>query len=118
MGRRFCRVCDRNRHRQRYDPAKEHERNVRRRTSTRLMRVSVPLRDRLMSKTVADPTGCWRWTGCLDAYGYGRIAMPSRGGERAYRVAYELLVGPIPDGLQLDHLCRNRACVNPRTSKR
>lgn len=55
---------------------------------------------------------CWLWQGALLASGYGEM----RVGERvvyAHRFAYELLVGPIPDGLQLDHLCRVRACVNP-----
>lgn len=57
---------------------------------------------------------CWWWTGSkLD--GYGRInAAP--GDQRkliAHRVVYEALVGPIPEGHDLDHLCLNRACVNP-----
>lgn len=57
--------------------------------------------------------GCWEWTGCLNKPGgYGRIAV---GGKQvmAHRYSYELLVGPVPDGLELDHLCRNRRCVNP-----
>jgi hypothetical protein len=56
---------------------------------------------------------CWGWTACRVAKGYGQFS--TGGGRRvgAHRFAYELLVGPIPDGLQLDHLCRNRACVNP-----
>lgn len=55
---------------------------------------------------------CWLWTAALDAKGYGFF----RGepiSTRAHRVAYTLTVGPIPKGLELDHLCRNRACVNP-----
>ena len=58
---------------------------------------------------------CWRWLASLDAYGYGQIHEPGKGGRnlKAHRVAYELLVGPIPEGFDLDHLCRNRACVNP-----
>jgi len=56
---------------------------------------------------------CWRWTGRLDN-GYGRFHMDSpRLNARAHRVAYEMSIGPIPLGLTLDHLCRNRACVNP-----
>lgn len=51
---------------------------------------------------------CWLWQGALD-YGYGKYSR----NKRAHRISYELLVGPIPDGLDLDHLCRNRACVNP-----
>lgn len=54
------------------------------------------------------PTGfCWEWTGQKDS-GYGRYS-----GRPAHRVTYEVLVGPIPDGLTLDHLCRNKGCVNP-----
>ena len=54
---------------------------------------------------------CWLWRGSLHQ-GYGQFAL-TRSITRAHRIAYELLVGPIPEGLQLDHLCRNRACVNP-----
>lgn len=55
---------------------------------------------------------CWVWTNALDDTGYGTITI---GGKRfyAHRFSYELLVEPIPDGLQIDHLCRNRACVRP-----
>lgn len=55
---------------------------------------------------------CWQWTGSMASDGYGRIRANGCQ-QRAHRVAYELFVGPIPDGLQIDHLCRNRACVNP-----
>lgn len=51
---------------------------------------------------------CVEWPGVIDRYGYGRV---QAGG--AHRLVYELIVGVIPDGLELDHLCRNRACVNP-----
>lgn len=58
---------------------------------------------------------CWMWAGYRNSDGYGRFFI-ARGQSAAYahRVAYELLVGPIPDGLHIDHLCRVRACVNPR----
>ncbi len=56
--------------------------------------------------------GCWEWTG-VTVNGYGRFLFTTGKTVRAHRFAYELLVGPIPDGLQLDHLCRNRSCVNP-----
>lgn len=69
--------------------------------------------DRFDSKRSIDlETGCWNWTGSIDRYGYGRFRDGARNG-LAHRFAYELLVGPIPSGLTLDHLCRNRACVNP-----
>lgn len=54
---------------------------------------------------------CWEWMATLDRHGYGTFF---DGGNRpAHRVAYALWVGPIPAGLDIDHLCRNRACVNP-----
>jgi len=59
------------------------------------------------------PTGfCWNWTGSVRRDGYGGVYHDGRTNV-AHRVAYELLVGPIPEGLVIDHLCRNRACVNP-----
>lgn len=58
--------------------------------------------------------GCWLWTaaGARSGNGYGRFHRDGRL-LLAHRVAYEWLVGSIPDGLELDHLCRVRACVNP-----
>ena len=55
---------------------------------------------------------CWTWARKLTAKGYGQMR-GFTGQISAHRFAYELLVGPIPDGLHIDHLCRNRACVNP-----
>lgn len=76
-----------------------------------------PLAERLSSRIVVDPkTGCHVWTGALAHNGYGAISVSScRPGRKVavHRVAYELSKGPIPDGLQIDHLCRNRACCNP-----
>jgi hypothetical protein len=56
--------------------------------------------------------GCWTWTGSHNL-GYGQIQAGARSSARVHRVAYEMLVGPIPNGLSLDHLCRNRSCVRP-----
>lgn len=56
---------------------------------------------------------CWEWTRCLDAQGYGKFNIRARVNRFAHRMAYELMVGPIPDGLVIDHLCRNPRCVNP-----
>ena len=55
---------------------------------------------------------CWLWTGALNTGGYGRFTLDGRR-QRAHRVAYALLVSPVPDHLELDHLCRVRHCVNP-----
>lgn len=71
-----------------------------------------PVIDRLMEKVRVEPNGCWTWTASLDTAGYGRFSAGSRT-RAAHRISYELHVGPIPPDLQIDHLCRNRACVNP-----
>lgn len=63
----------------------------------------------LAAKAAIAPDGCWLWTGYVDSNGYGRHAHRS-----THRAAYEALIGPIPEGLQIDHLCRNRACINPQ----
>lgn len=55
---------------------------------------------------------CWEWTASKDGRGYGQFHI-SGANYRAHRVAYELSVGEIPEGLDLDHLCMNKACVNP-----
>ena len=71
--------------------------------------------------TLIDRSGgldaCWPWMGHVnrDGYGASSFVLPSGQRERtAHRIVYGLLVGPIPDGLQLDHLCVNPPCVNPR----
>jgi hypothetical protein len=53
------------------------------------------------------------WTGAKSKNGYGHFRTSGDKLHYAHRFAYELLIGPIPEGLQLDHLCRNRACVRP-----
>lgn len=55
---------------------------------------------------------CWWWTGSKTGEGYGQLKL-GKTTRVAHRVVYELLVNAVPDGLELDHLCRNRACVNP-----
>jgi hypothetical protein len=55
--------------------------------------------------------GCWIWQGHLNHHGYGATGVGGRG-ILAHRAFYEELVGPIPDGMELDHLCANEACVN------
>ena len=55
--------------------------------------------------------GCWSWEGAKNQYGYGSARIGVLGGHKLVHVAvYELTVGAIPEGLELDHLCRNRAC--------
>lgn len=57
---------------------------------------------------VAKTDGCWMWTGAVARDGYGKAQ-----GTSAHRAVYEATFGPVADGLDLDHLCRNRLCVNP-----
>lgn len=66
----------------------------------------------LMSRVTPGWGGCWLWTGFRYANGYGLFALDGRK-VYAHRAAYELTVGPIPDGLHIDHLCRVRACIRP-----
>lgn len=77
------------------------------------MRNCDPLEYRLLSRLSVDgDSGCWQWLGHTTKDGYGRINADgkSRG---VHRVMFEREYGPIPDGLQIDHLCRNRRCANP-----
>lgn len=72
-----------------------------------------PFEERLWERIDKNaPNGCWLWTRALNASGYGVVGRENKI-LRVHRVTYELLVGPIPEGMQLDHLCRVRACCNP-----
>lgn len=65
-----------------------------------------------MAKYRVEPrTGCWVWMAAKRA-GYGAVWVEGRY-LAAHRLSYEWCVGPIPEGKQLDHRCRNRACINP-----
>ena len=57
-------------------------------------------------------SGCWVWQNYISPYGYGITRINNRN-YPAHRVAYQLFKGPVPEGLEIDHLCRNRACCNP-----
>lgn len=74
-----------------------------------------PVIDRLMAKLVENENGCWIWTGSLSPEGYGSISLGRRdeGREMTHRFTYAFFRAEIPEGLHLDHLCRNRACCNP-----
>src|SRR3990167_11054351 len=72
-----------------------------------------PVAERFWEKVLCDlSTGCWVWT-AAKAQWYGKLVVEKGIFVAAHRWAFIALVGPIPDGKQLDHLCRNRACVNP-----
>lgn len=65
---------------------------------------------------VVKSEGCWEWSGALDTSGYGRLSPGGPLGTpylSAHRYSYKLAKGEIAEGLQIDHLCRNRKCVNP-----
>jgi hypothetical protein len=79
---------------------------------SRLMRAIDPL-----TRYVVAPNGCWLWQGPLYDTGYGMCSLSKRVVRHAHCVIYELLVGPVPEGMVLDHVrargCTNRHCVNP-----
>jgi hypothetical protein len=78
------------------------------------VRTMRPYLDRLLALTEkGGPGECWEWVGTIDKRsGYGRMRFEGRT-HLAHRASYIMHVGPIPDGKYLDHLCRNRSCVNP-----
>lgn len=72
-----------------------------------------PVRDRFLAKVRPIPgKSCWGWVGYVTPNGYGMVG-DGRRVTYAHRLAYELYVGPIPPGLHIDHLCRERRCVRP-----
>lgn len=73
-----------------------------------------PLRERLLGNAIINlETGCWEWTGTRNPKGYGMLRTGGRRRQLVHRVSYEMTYGPIPEGLQIDHLCRVRNCLNP-----
>lgn len=67
---------------------------------------------KLFAKTKRSESGCLEWQGCLSASGYGRIGIEKKT-FRVHRVAWEMVRGPIPEGMVIDHLCRNKKCCDP-----
>lgn len=67
---------------------------------------------RFLSKFVKSDDGCWLWTSTLNTNGYGQIRVQGTM-SAAHRLSYQHFVGPVPEGLELDHLCRVRNCINP-----
>jgi len=76
-------------------------------------RMPQPVADRIARHAEIQPSGCWLWTGSVTNQGYGSFRVDGVS-TTAHRAAYEALVGPVPAGLVLDHLCRNRRCCNPK----
>jgi len=77
----------------------EHSKNL---LTVRLHKYSIPVTE----------SGCLIWCGWVNKFGYGKISVMDKG-RWVHRVAYEIEHGPIPSGLDIDHLCRVRCCVNP-----
>lgn len=101
-----------------------HAENLRRKGVAVILRPTMV--ERLWMKIERADSGCWIWTGSRSSAGYGTFNVGERRYDFAHRVMYQLLVGEIPDGLQLDHVCHSRdtscrlgaecphrACVNP-----
>lgn len=70
-------------------------------------------REKERAAVLETDAGCWLWQKARKKTGYGVMSLPGSAKAIAHRAFYIWARGPIPDGLQLDHLCRNRACVNP-----
>ena len=76
-------------------------------------------RERVLSGIIQNEGGCWGWRGGTVANGYGALNVRLGGRDApkvmllAHRVSYEHHVGPIPEGTEIDHLCRNRSCTRP-----
>ena len=72
------------------------------------------LLERFEDKYIPEPnSGCWIWLGALAPQGYGMIKDGNNDNRRAHRISFNLFKGNISDELEIDHLCRNKACVNP-----
>lgn len=67
---------------------------------------------RFWERVTVDPTGCWLWIAHIDRKGYGKFKLDGDANS-AHRIAYKVLVSSAIDGLDVDHLCRVRSCVNP-----
>ena len=90
--------------------ARAYEKERKTRPRVRPLKLTDPI-PRFWEK-VTKTDGCWNWVSAMKPNGYGAYW----DGERlkyAHRYSYELLSGPIPEGMQIDHTCHNRACVNP-----
>lgn len=67
----------------------------------------LPAKDRMLAKLVPQPDGCWHWTGVIDKAGYGRLGYNGRRSETLQRAVYQEFVGPIPEGMAVDHRCHS-----------
>lgn len=103
-GKRNCRTCH---------VADDRRRRAKEPRQVRNFRSLTTAADRLLARAIGIiATGCWEWTGATARGGYGSQWWDGKL-HRAHRLSYEVFVGPIPEGLTLDHLCRNKACIRP-----
>ena len=74
-----------------------------------------PLQRFLEKIDIREGSDCIWWSGSTKTMGYGKLGIGGRSGKEvfAHRLSYQWFIGPIPDGMQIDHICKNRACVNP-----
>jgi hypothetical protein len=75
-------------------------------------KITASIQERIRNTIAIDDSGCWIWKASVGRSGYGRLRMGGKTRE-VHRLAYEAYRGPIPEGLEIDHLCRVRRCVNP-----
>jgi hypothetical protein len=78
-----------------------------------IMKYSLKDVKRFWSKVAPDFMGCWEWQGGYDGHNYGKFWAQGHKNLRANRVAYEIVYGPIPNGLEVCHTCDNPRCVRP-----
>ena len=72
-----------------------------------------PAIERLLERIELDERGCWVWTAYVNPDGYAVLSPDPGHSQLAHRFSYVWHVGPVQPGMELDHVCRNRACVNP-----
>lgn len=76
-------------------------------------RPAIPAEEKILRSIVINPeNACWVWTGIINKHGYGSVSHMDKT-VAAHRLSFETFKNKVPNGLQIDHLCRNRACVNP-----
>lgn len=81
-----------------------------------MSRHGMPVKDRILAAVDIDSNGCWIWQKNRNHKGYGQLCVRIDGASyyrKAHRMSFEAFVGAIPEGLEIDHLCRVRSCVNP-----
>lgn len=77
------------------------------------MRACKPILERLLAKVVRTSAGCWEFGGARLSSGYGKIALTRSKPVFTHRIAYQEMIGPIPEGMRVLHKCDNPPCCNP-----